>query len=84
MRKRVVDMAGTLGKTVKVELNGQKVAAKSFSEYVQLYTDSASKEGPDLPRFGIVFLSFCVSMKSSDKYYFRSSKFVFLSESTRR
>ncbi|KAM3272081.1 hypothetical protein ACQJBY_042337 [Aegilops geniculata] len=50
MRKRVVDMAGTLGKTVKVELNGQKVAAKSFSEYAQLYTDSASKEGPDLPR----------------------------------
>uniref|UniRef100_N1QQ66 DNA topoisomerase 2 n=1 Tax=Aegilops tauschii TaxID=37682 RepID=N1QQ66_AEGTA len=49
MRKRVVDMAGTLGKTVKVELNGQKVATKSFSEYVQLYTDSASK-GPDLPR----------------------------------
>ncbi|VAI27534.1 unnamed protein product [Triticum turgidum subsp. durum] len=50
MRKRVVDMAGTLGKTVKVELNGQKVAAKSFSDYVQLYTYPASKEGPDLPR----------------------------------
>ncbi|XP_037432325.1 DNA topoisomerase 2-like [Triticum dicoccoides] len=49
MRKRVVDMAGTLGKTVKVELNGQKVVAKSFSEYVQLYTYSASKV-PALPR----------------------------------
>ncbi|KAF7079925.1 hypothetical protein CFC21_084086 [Triticum aestivum] len=50
MRKRVVDMAGTLGKTVKVELNGEKVAVKSFSDYVQLYINSASKEGIDLPR----------------------------------
>jgi DNA topoisomerase-2 len=51
MKKRVVDMAGTLGKTVKVELNGQKVAAKSFSEYVQLYIASASKDGVELLRF---------------------------------
>ncbi|KAF7085409.1 hypothetical protein CFC21_088844 [Triticum aestivum] len=50
MMKRVVDMAGTLGKTVKVELNGEKVAVKSFSDYVQLYIDSASKEGIKLPR----------------------------------
>uniref|UniRef100_A0ACD5YXT2 Uncharacterized protein n=1 Tax=Avena sativa TaxID=4498 RepID=A0ACD5YXT2_AVESA len=49
MRKRVVDMAGTLGKTVKVELNGQKVPAKCFSDYVKLYIDSASKEGNELP-----------------------------------
>ncbi|KAF7094248.1 hypothetical protein CFC21_096574 [Triticum aestivum] len=50
MRKRVVDMAGTLGETVKVELNGEKLSAKSFSDYVQLYIDSASKEGIELPR----------------------------------
>ncbi|KAM3254179.1 hypothetical protein ACQJBY_047981 [Aegilops geniculata] len=50
MRKRVVDMAGILGKSVNVELNGQKIAAKSFSEYVQLYIDSVSKEGIELPR----------------------------------
>ncbi|KAF6995935.1 hypothetical protein CFC21_012354 [Triticum aestivum] len=50
MMKRVVDMAGTLGKTVKVELNGEKVAVKGFSDYVQLYIDSASKEGMELPR----------------------------------
>ena len=56
MMKRVVDMAGTLGKTVKVELNGEKVAVKGFSDYVQLYIDSASKEGIELPRFYIVFL----------------------------
>ncbi|KQK00888.1 DNA topoisomerase 2 isoform X2 [Brachypodium distachyon] len=49
MKKRVVDMAGTLGKTVKVELNGQKVPAKSFLEYVNLYIDSASKDGVKLP-----------------------------------
>uniref|UniRef100_A0A8R7V302 DNA topoisomerase 2 n=1 Tax=Triticum urartu TaxID=4572 RepID=A0A8R7V302_TRIUA len=50
MRKRVVDMAGTLGDTVKVELNGEKLSEKSFSDYVQLYIDSASKEGVELPR----------------------------------
>uniref|UniRef100_A0ACD5TW45 Uncharacterized protein n=1 Tax=Avena sativa TaxID=4498 RepID=A0ACD5TW45_AVESA len=49
MRKRVVDMAGTLGKTVKVELNGQKVPAKCFQDYVKLYIDSASKAGNMLP-----------------------------------
>ncbi|GJN21945.1 hypothetical protein PR202_gb09469 [Eleusine coracana subsp. coracana] len=37
MRKRVVDMAGTLGKTVKVELDGQRLPIKSFLEYVMLY-----------------------------------------------
>lgn len=47
MKKRVVDMAGTLGKTVKVELDGQKVPVKSFPEYVKLYIDSANKEGPN-------------------------------------
>ncbi|CAN6253652.1 unnamed protein product [Urochloa humidicola] len=40
MRKRVVDMAGTLGKTVTVEMDGQKVPVKSFSEYVNLYLKS--------------------------------------------
>lgn len=43
MRKRVVDMAGTLGKTVKVELDGQRVPIKSFSDYVDLYIKSANK-----------------------------------------
>ncbi|KAK1619077.1 hypothetical protein QYE76_024594 [Lolium multiflorum] len=52
MKKRVVDMAGTLGKTVKVELDGQKVPVKCFSEYVKLYIDSSNKEGREpLPSF---------------------------------
>ncbi|KAL6655583.1 hypothetical protein ACP70R_006409 [Stipagrostis hirtigluma subsp. patula] len=51
MRKRVIDMAGTLGKTVKVELDGQKVPVKSFSDYVDLYIQSASRDKPEaLPR----------------------------------
>ncbi|XP_062220005.1 DNA topoisomerase 2-like [Phragmites australis] len=51
MRKRVIDMAGTLGKTVKVELDGQRVPAKSFSDYVNLYITSASIDRPEeLPR----------------------------------
>ncbi|KAF8750223.1 hypothetical protein HU200_012478 [Digitaria exilis] len=44
MRKRVVDMAGTLGKTVKVELDGEKVPVHSFSEYVDLYMKSVNSD----------------------------------------
>lgn len=52
MKKRVVDLAGTLGKSVKVELNGQRIPVKSFSDYVNLYLQSVSKSRPDtLPRF---------------------------------
>ncbi|XP_027113751.1 DNA topoisomerase 2 [Coffea eugenioides] len=51
MKKRVVDLAGCLGKTVKVELNGQRVPVKSFSDYCDLYLQSAAKTRPDpLPR----------------------------------
>lgn len=60
MKKRVVDLAGCLGKTVKVELNGQRVPVKSFLDYVNLYLQTASKSRPDsLPRFFI--LSFLLS-----------------------
>ncbi|GLT73663.1 hypothetical protein SLA2020_455040 [Shorea laevis] len=52
MRKRVFDLAGCLGKTVKVELNGKRVPVKSFLDYVNLYLSSASKHRPEpLPRF---------------------------------
>lgn len=61
MKKRVVDLAGCLGKTVKVELNGQRVPVKSFLDYVNLYLQTASKSRPDsLPRFFI--LSFLLSI----------------------
>ncbi|KAF8398402.1 hypothetical protein HHK36_017329 [Tetracentron sinense] len=51
MKKRVVDLAGCLGKTVKVELNGQRVPVKSFLDYVNLYLQTASKSRPEsLPR----------------------------------
>nr|DAD29697.1 TPA_asm: hypothetical protein HUJ06_031165 [Nelumbo nucifera] len=51
MKKRVIDLAGCLGKTVKVELNGQRVPVKSFLDYVNLYLQSASKSRPEpLPR----------------------------------
>lgn len=52
MKKRVVDLAGTLGKSVKVELNGQRLPVKSFADYVNLYLQAASKSRPEpLPRF---------------------------------
>lgn len=45
-------MAGCLGKTVKVELNGNRVPVKSFREYANLYLETASKFKPEpLPRF---------------------------------
>ncbi|KAF8016230.1 hypothetical protein BT93_H1671 [Corymbia citriodora subsp. variegata] len=52
IKKRVIDMAGCLGKTVKVELNGKRVPVKTFAEYVGLYLKSASKNIPEssLPR----------------------------------
>ncbi|RWW20128.1 hypothetical protein GW17_00015772 [Ensete ventricosum] len=58
MKKRVVDLAGTLGKSVKVELNGQRIPIKTFSDYVNLYLQSASKSRTEpLPRWEI-----CVSL----------------------
>ncbi|EXB68160.1 DNA topoisomerase 2 [Morus notabilis] len=51
MKKRVIDMAGCLGKGVKVELNGQRVPIKSFLDYVDLYLNSARKlKDVSLPR----------------------------------
>ncbi|KAJ8748764.1 hypothetical protein K2173_011319 [Erythroxylum novogranatense] len=50
MKKRVVDVAGCLGKTVKVELNGKLVPVKSFQDYVNLYLNSVSDSGSDRPQ----------------------------------
>ena len=37
MRKRVIDVAGSIGKNTKVYLNGEKLPIKGFSDYVNLY-----------------------------------------------
>ncbi|MCO5587675.1 hypothetical protein L7F22_041626 [Adiantum nelumboides] len=51
MSKRVLDVAGCLGKTVKVELNGQRLPVKSFQDYVGLYLDTVNKKREEpLPR----------------------------------
>eukprot|EP00897_Mesotaenium_endlicherianum_P007584 jgi/Mesen1/6854/ME000351S05971 len=51
MSKRVVDIAGCLGKTVKVELGGARLPVKSFSDYVGLYLDGGRTESDEpLPR----------------------------------
>ncbi|XP_048132347.1 DNA topoisomerase 2-like isoform X4 [Rhodamnia argentea] len=52
MKKRVIDLAGCLGKTVKVELNGKRVPVKTFADYVGLCLKFASKSRPEcsLPR----------------------------------
>ncbi|KAJ3681634.1 hypothetical protein LUZ60_014207 [Juncus effusus] len=50
MRKRVLDLAGTLN-GVKVELDGKRLGVKGFAEYVGLYLESAGKNRPEpLPR----------------------------------
>lgn len=43
MKKRVVDIAGCIGRSVKVELNGERVPVKSFTDYIDLYLKSANK-----------------------------------------
>ena len=54
MKKQVFDLAGCLGKSVKVELNGTRVPVKSFTDYVNLYLDSAAKSKPEKPpRFSL-------------------------------
>ncbi|KAI3958943.1 hypothetical protein MKX01_023619 [Papaver californicum] len=54
----MIDVSGCLGKTVKVELNGERIPVKSFLDYVNLYMQSAAKNRPEpLPRWEI-----CVSL----------------------
>ncbi|AQK73819.1 DNA topoisomerase 2 [Zea mays] len=67
MRKRVVDMAGTLGKTVKVELDGQRVPIKSFCDYVDLYMKSANCDRPDNFKRFVVY-SFRIYEQVNDRW----------------
>lgn len=69
MRKRVVDMAGTLGKTVKVELDGQRVPIKSFCDYVDLYMKSANCDRTD-KTFVLIFYKHKVLVMSINKIFF--------------
>lgn len=74
MKKRVVDVAGSLGKSVKVELNGQRVPVKTFSDYVNLYLKSASKDKSEpLPRLDKKNLSSYLNFS-----IFRNMKMTFL------
>ena len=45
MRKRVVDAAGSLGKGVKVFLDGKKLPIASFQDYCNLYIGDPKKDG---------------------------------------
>jgi DNA topoisomerase-2 len=45
MRKRVYDMAGILGKGVKVYYNGSRIPVKDFQSYVDLYLGPKAGEG---------------------------------------
>jgi DNA topoisomerase-2 len=49
MSKRVFDIAGCLGKSVKVELNGKQIPVKSFTDYVDLYLSAANKSRTEDP-----------------------------------
>eukprot|EP00201_Polytomella_parva_P007132 CAMPEP_0175084448 /NCGR_PEP_ID=MMETSP0052_2-20121109/28066_1 /TAXON_ID=51329 ORGANISM="Polytomella parva, Strain SAG 63-3" /NCGR_SAMPLE_ID=MMETSP0052_2 /ASSEMBLY_ACC=CAM_ASM_000194 /LENGTH=1591 /DNA_ID=CAMNT_0016356255 /DNA_START=27 /DNA_END=4799 /DNA_ORIENTATION=- len=48
MRRRVYDLAGILGKTTKVYLNGQQIPVKSFSDYVDLFLGPKDSGPPRL------------------------------------
>ncbi|KAI3471678.1 hypothetical protein Pfo_028328 [Paulownia fortunei] len=55
MKKWVIDLAGCLGESVEVVLNGKKVPVKSFSDYVNLYLESRFGDKKDsIPREGLV------------------------------
>eukprot|EP00889_Picochlorum_renovo_P007738 jgi/Picre1/34768/NNA_002234.t1 len=45
MRKRVYDMAGILGKGVKVSFNGERLPVKDFQSYVDMYLGPRKGEG---------------------------------------
>ncbi|GHP12332.1 hypothetical protein PPROV_001106000 [Pycnococcus provasolii] len=47
-RRRVYDVSGCLGKTLKVSFNGEKLAVKTFVDYMNLYV----KSGSITPAFG--------------------------------
>ncbi|KAL8171489.1 hypothetical protein V2J09_023293 [Rumex salicifolius] len=69
MRKRVVDLAGCLGKGVIVELNGQRVPVKSFSEYVDLYVQAKSgEEKPPRFMFSHERWEICVSISNEGQF----------------
>ena len=48
-RRRVYDVSGCLGKTLKVSFNGEKLAVKTFVDYMNLYV----KSGSVTPAFGV-------------------------------
>jgi DNA topoisomerase II len=52
MKRRVVDLAGCLGKGVKVELDGTRVPPKTFEDYIKLYLGTSS----DTMRFFLIFM----------------------------
>ncbi|GER25873.1 DNA topoisomerase 2 [Striga asiatica] len=52
MKRRVVDVAGCIGETVNVVLNGEQVPVCSFADYVDLYLEARFGDKKDsIPRF---------------------------------
>ncbi|GJU43077.1 DNA topoisomerase 2 [Tanacetum coccineum] len=47
LKRRVVDLAGCLGKGVKVELDGKRVPPKTFEDYVKLYLPTSMRAALD-------------------------------------
>ncbi|KAL1206885.1 DNA topoisomerase 2 [Cardamine amara subsp. amara] len=71
MSKRVLDIAACVGKSVKVELNGELIQVNSFSDYVDLYLSAAKSRNVERvnERWEI-----CVSL--SDDGQFQQVSFV--------
>lgn len=63
MHKRVIDIAGCLGKGVKVELNGSRVPIKTFNDYVGLYLSSSTNLNSEgLPPRFVNFIQYIKSI----------------------
>lgn len=56
MRKRVLEVANFLGDSVVVEMNGDRIPAMSFTNYVNFYLSSSTKSDP-LTRFACSTIS---------------------------
>ncbi|KAK4379698.1 hypothetical protein RND71_001560 [Anisodus tanguticus] len=65
MRKRVIDLGGCLGNTVKVKLDSQRIPVKSFEEYCKLFLDSTDAKREFLKvkdADGVLRWEICVSL----------------------
>ncbi|TQD87533.1 hypothetical protein C1H46_026950 [Malus baccata] len=67
IKKRVIDIAGCLGETVEVKLNGRDVGTISFSTYIDLYFKPTAFHFVNIPRINMKIsddIEICVTLSN--------------------